>query len=78
MTGNKRGLILYLKDYFENHKRKPVTLKQISRYLKRLGISIARKALYQEIDALCDYGMIINGERGRNAAYIFVGWGVNE
>lgn len=76
MTGNKRCLILYLMEYFEDNKGKKVTLKDISAYLDLLGISIARKALYKEIDALRDYGMIIDGERGRNAAYIFVGWEV--
>ena len=76
MTGNRRCLILYLMEYFEGNKDKKVTLKDISAYLDLLGISVARKALYQAIDALPDYGMIIDGERGRNAAYIFVGWEV--
>lgn len=75
MTGNRRCLILYLMEYFEDNKGEKVTLKEITMYLDSLGISIARKALYQEIDALRDYGMIIDGFRGRNAAYIFVGWG---
>lgn len=74
--GNRRCLILYLMEYFEDNKGEKVTLKDISAYLDLLGISIARKALYQEIDALRDYGMIIDGFRGRNAAYIFVGWEV--
>lgn len=74
--GNRRCLILYLMEYFEDNKGEKVTPKDISAHLDSLGISIERKALYQEIDALRDYGMIIDGERGRNAAYIFVGWGV--
>ena len=75
MNANRRCLILYLMEYFEDNKGEKVTLKEITMYLDSLGISVARKALYQEIDALRDYGMIIDCERGRNAAYIFVGWG---
>lgn len=75
MTANKRCLILYLIEYFEDNKGEKVTLKDISAHLDLLGISVGRKALYQEIDALRDYGMIIDGFMGRNAAYIFVGWG---
>ena len=76
MTANKRCLILYLIEYFEDNKGEKVTLKDISAHLDSLGISVGRKALYQEIDALRDYGMIIDGFMGRNAAYIFVGWEV--
>ena len=76
MNANRRCLILYLMEYFEDNKGEKVMLKDISAHLDSLGISVARKALYQEIDALRDYGMIIDGFMGRNAAYIFVGWGM--
>lgn len=63
--------LLYLRDYLrqntdENH---PATTQQITEYLAKLGIRVERKTVYDDVDALRQYGMEIHSGRGRNAGY---------
>lgn len=71
---DRRCLILYLKDIFEEHVGIPLNAKDISTILElKCGLSIKRGTLYKYIEALRDYGMIIDLEQGRGARYTFVG-----
>ena len=71
---SNRLIILYIKDYFESHKHLPVTLAELTRYLEVKGLSIGRKSLYKQIEALRLYGMDIAIAKGRNCAYFFQGY----
>ena len=47
----------------------PITMPEIIRELELKGVSAARKALYEDIDALKAYGVDIISSKGHNANY---------
>ena len=66
---------LYIMDYLlhNSDEKHPVTMKQILGYLESRGIGAERKSVYNDIDALRQYGLdIVQADSGKNAAY-FIG-----
>lgn len=66
-----RAKILYLyKILLENtDKEHPITMSQIIGELEKYGISAARKALYEDIEALRLFGLDIAAVKGRHSGY---------
>ena len=65
-TANQRLKILYLAKYFADStdEEHPVTMQQIIAELGMHGISAARKAIYEDIEALRVFGMDIVSVKG--------------
>lgn len=70
-TANQRLKILYLAKFFADStdEEHPVTMQQIIAELDRHGISAARKAIYEDIEALCVFGMDIVSVKGKYSGY---------
>lgn len=47
----------------------PITMSEIINQLKLCGISAERKALYQDIEALCTFGLDIKQLKGNTSVY---------
>ena len=68
--GNQKLKILYILRLLENSDaHHPVTMKTILEVLGEHGIPAERKGIYDDMDALRDFGYEIVGMRGRNAGY---------
>lgn len=63
--------ILYIKELLERYSDEdhPVNVQQILDYLTQRGISAERKAIYNDILCLQDFGMDIVHKPGRNGGY---------
>ncbi len=70
-TSNQRLKILYLYKILLEHtdEEHSITMPEIIEHLDRCGISAARKALYEDIEALRSYGMDIISAKGKHAYY---------
>ena len=70
-TSIQRLKILYLYDILMEltDEQHPITMPEIIRELELKGVSAARKALYEDIDALKAYGVDIISSKGHNASY---------
>ena len=71
---NQKLKLLYLSDYLrrtdEDH---PVTLAQMADYLARQGIAAERKALYDDLDALSQFGLDVQRVRCGSGTGYFLG-----
>ncbi|MBP3633091.1 MAG: WYL domain-containing protein [Oscillospiraceae bacterium] len=63
--------LLYLKELLENEsdEKHPVNTQRIIEYLASHGITSERKAIYNDIECLQDFGMDIIHKAGRNGGY---------
>lgn len=70
-TANQRLKILYLAKFFADStdEEHPVTMQQIIAELDRHGVSAARKAIYEDIEALRVFGMDIVSVKGKYSGY---------
>ncbi|MCD7741244.1 MAG: WYL domain-containing protein [Ruminococcus sp.] len=71
-TGTSQRLrLIYLQEIFkkESDAEHRLSLAEITKKLERYGISIKRKALYEDINSLILYGMNINSTKGKYAKY---------
>ena len=58
---NQKLKLLYLRDYLltNTDEQHPVTIKQLTAFLAVNDINAERKSLYDDLDALNDYGLDI-------------------
>lgn len=63
--------LLYVKDFLERRsdEEHPVSVRDIINYLDRNGISAERKSIYDDIEALRDFGMDIVNVKGKQPGY---------
>lgn len=66
--------IIYLYKILHDHtdEEHSLTLPEISEMLEELGAPAARKALYEDIRALCFFGADIRADKGRHSGYRLV------
>ncbi len=67
----KKLKILYIKDILENYSSMdtPLNAQDIINYLADYEIEAERKSIYDDINALIDYGLDINRLSGRNGGF---------
>ena len=67
----QRLKILYLYKIMleQTDEQHPITMSEIINQLKLCGISAERKALYQDIEALCTFGLDIKQLKGNTSGY---------
>ena len=67
----QRLKILYLYKIMleQTDEQHPITMSEIINQLKLCGISAERKALYQDIEALCTFGLDIKQIKGNTSGY---------
>lgn len=67
----KKLKILYVKDILENYSsmENPLNAQDIINYLADYEIEAERKSIYDDINALIDYGLDINRVNGRNGGF---------
>ena len=69
---NKKLKLLYLAQYLqeETDERHPKTMQDMIAYLERCGISAERKSLYDDLDALRQFGIdILSVKHGGSYGY---------
>ncbi len=68
---NQKLKLLYLVKFLMQHSDEdhPVSTAQIIEELKRNDISAERKSIYDDIEALCNFGVDIVQVKGRNGGY---------
>lgn len=69
---NHRLKVLYVMNFLLHNSDEghPVTMRQIIDHLESNGISAERKSIYDDIDALRDFGLdIVQVASGRNHCY---------
>lgn len=68
---NQKLKILYLMKALEEKtdREHPISVAEIIQYLDGYGISVERKAVYDDIETLRFFGMKIGNRRGRKAGY---------
>ncbi|MBR6925199.1 MAG: WYL domain-containing protein, partial [Oscillospiraceae bacterium] len=76
MAGTEKNSIQRLKILYlykimleQTDELHPITMSEIINQLKLCGISAERKALYQDIEALCTYGLDIKQLKGNTSGY---------
>lgn len=75
-SANQKLKILYILKLLEHSdEAHPVTMKDILEELDRHGIAAERKGIYDDLDALREFGCSIAGKRGRLAGYYLEGQG---
>lgn len=64
---NQKLKILYLMKAFEEKtdREHPISVAEIIKYMDSYGISVERKAVYDDIETLRVFGMKIENRRGR-------------
>ena len=64
---NQKLKILYLMDVLleRTDEEHPITAKDMAQYLRGYGISVERKTIYDDIEALRIYGLDIRNRRGK-------------
>ena len=74
MAGNKARILYLLKLFLEEtDEEHGLTLKQINDILERQGLSpVTRKTLYEDFDALRDFGLEVQAEHEGRVYYYFV------
>ena len=67
---NQKGKILYLERMLsETTSEKPISMQAILAKLEEQGIRAERKSIYDDLETLRDFGMVINYRRGREGGY---------
>lgn len=68
---NQKLKILYLMKAFEEKtdREHPISVAEIIKYMDSYGISVERKAVYDDIETLRVFGMKIENRRGRPSGY---------
>ena len=67
---NQKGKILYLERMLsETTSESPVSMQEILAKLEEQGIRAERKSIYDDLEALRDFGMEIHYRRGRAGGY---------
>ena len=68
---NQKLKLLYLVKFLMQHsdEEHPVSTAQIIEELKKNDISAERKSIYDDIEALCNFGVDIVQVKGRNGGY---------
>ena len=72
---NQKAKLLYLADMFQRHTDEShgLSIADLTKKFRTLGIEIERKTLYADIDELRRYGMdIVKVQEGRNCTYKLV------
>ena len=76
MAGTEKNSIQRLKILYlykimleQTDELHPITMSEIINQLKLCGISAERKALYQDIEALCTFGLDIKQLKGNTSGY---------
>lgn len=76
MANNEKNSIQRLKILYlykimleQTDEQHPITMSEIISQLKLCGISAERKALYQDIEALCTFGLDIKQLKGNTSGY---------
>ena len=69
---NQKLKILYLMKAFEEKtdREHPISVAEIIKYMDSYGISVERKAVYDDIETLRVFGMKIENRRGRPSGYL--------
>lgn len=67
---NQKGKILYLERMLsETTSENPISMQEILTKLEERGIRAERKSIYDDLEALRDFGMEIHYRRGREGGY---------
>ena len=73
MPRNKmqRAKLLYIKQFFEEmtDDDHPATIRDIIAYLEKNGVPAERKGIYDDLDALAEFGMDVRDEDGKPGVY---------
>lgn len=76
---NQKGKILFLEQMLrETGENRVVTMQEILTRLMEYGIRAERKSIYDDIEALRDFGMDVKYKRGRPGGYYLAGQTVPE
>ena len=71
---NQKGKILFLEQMLrETGENRVVTMQEILTKLMEYGIRAERKSIYDDIEALRDFGMDVKYKRGRPGGYYLAG-----
>lgn len=71
---NQKGKILFLEQMLrETGEDRAVSMQEILAKLTEYGISAERKSIYDDIEALRDFGMDVKYKRGRPGGYYLAG-----
>ena len=69
ITNRLKILYLYKIMLEQTDEQHPITMSEIINQLKLCGISAERKALYQDLEALCTFGLDIKQLKGNTSGY---------
>ena len=70
---NQKLKILYLMDVLleRTDEEHPISAKDMAQYLRGYGISVERKTVYDDIEALRIYGLDIRNRRGKVGGFLY-------
>ena len=74
-SSNQKLKLLYIYDKLmrDSNEENPVSTNALIEMLNGLGISAERKSIYDDIEALRDFGMDIRFRRGKPGGYYLAG-----